>query len=108
VQRERAVLLDVGVLVAHLLQVGPDHGCAAEAHADVGVLALLLDLCENLVPVGPAVPHPDVLQPVGRVGLAHLLHLALGTTRYCVKKGREQNIRERAQQLFSDCAAIVQ
>ena len=79
VQSEHAVFGGVAVLLAHLLQVRADDRGAAEADADVGVLPLRLDLREDLVPVRPAVPHPDVLQAVlGGGGRLHHFDLLVG------------------------------
>jgi hypothetical protein len=51
-------------------------GRSAEADADVRMLALLLHVGKDLIPIRPAVPYPDVLETVGRLHVGHGLDLS--------------------------------
>ena len=54
------------ILGAHGLKVRTDNRRTAEEDSDVGVNGLLLHGGEDLVPLGPTVPDPNILQVVGR------------------------------------------
>jgi len=100
---EQYVLLHAAVLLAAPLQIPPNDGCAAEADAHALVLALLPVVLEDGVPLGPAVPHKHVAQPVRCApALLPVLHLHLLLARHArihhhvvQLLGVERRLRER-------------
>ena len=56
-----AMRVEGAILLAHIFEVFADDWGTAKTYTYVAVATLLLDICKNLVPVGPAVPAPHIL-----------------------------------------------